>query len=267
MTAAALCVCGGWAGARAEIRVACVGNSITEGYGLDNDESYPARLQEMLGDSFTVGNFGEASCGVIRKGLEPYWETGDFRAVFDFDPHIVVILLGTVDTKDANWDHQDDFYDDYAALVDTFATIETVERFFLCLPPPIAQTLNTMDDHTLITELIPIIEQVAADKGHVAVNVYDAMDEYPDYYNDGVHPDSRGARVIATTVHEAILEQQQTAVAPRAAVFATNAARGGRAASGGWFTLSGRAVSRGRGVLLHAVAAKLRLAIHGSASR
>ncbi len=261
---AALCVFGA---ARAEIKVACVGNSITEGYGLDSDENYPARLQEMLGDSFSIGNFGEASCCVIKNGLEPYWETSDFRSVFSFNPDIVIILLGTVDTKDANWNHKDDFYDDYAALVDTFATIESVERFFLCLPPPISQTLNTMDDHTLITELIPIIEQVAADKGHTVVNVYDAMDDYPDYYNDGVHPDSRGAHLIATTIYEAILEEQQTAIALRAAVPMQYPAARRRTAAGNRYTLTGRTVTAGQGVLLDADNATLKLIIHRNNSR
>ena len=41
--------------------VACVGNSITEGYGIWGDKKYPDHLQEMLGDSYSVTNFGVSS--------------------------------------------------------------------------------------------------------------------------------------------------------------------------------------------------------------
>ena len=43
------------------IKVACVGNSITEGFALAHPEteSYPAVLQRLPGDGYQVGNFGK----------------------------------------------------------------------------------------------------------------------------------------------------------------------------------------------------------------
>ena len=43
-----------------KIKVACVGNSITYGTGIQDREhfSYPVQLQNMLGDKYLVGNFG-----------------------------------------------------------------------------------------------------------------------------------------------------------------------------------------------------------------
>ena len=40
--------------ARERIKVACVGNSVTYGYGLENreTESYPSRLQALLGEEY-----------------------------------------------------------------------------------------------------------------------------------------------------------------------------------------------------------------------
>ena len=40
------------------IKVACAGNSITEGYGRDNSDSYPNQLDVLLGDKYDVQNFG-----------------------------------------------------------------------------------------------------------------------------------------------------------------------------------------------------------------
>ena len=55
------------------IKVACAGNSITFGYTLQNreTESYPAQLQQMLGDKYTVGNFGKSGATLLNKGHRP----------------------------------------------------------------------------------------------------------------------------------------------------------------------------------------------------
>jgi sialate O-acetylesterase len=46
--------------AQRAVRIACVGNSVTYGYGIANRErdSYPAQLQRMLGEGYEVRNFG-----------------------------------------------------------------------------------------------------------------------------------------------------------------------------------------------------------------
>ena len=39
-------------------KVVCMGDSITEGFGIGPDENYPAKLGQMLGDAYTVVNKG-----------------------------------------------------------------------------------------------------------------------------------------------------------------------------------------------------------------
>ena len=43
-----------------QIRIACIGNSITYGAAIENRElnCYPAQLASMLGDGYNVKNFG-----------------------------------------------------------------------------------------------------------------------------------------------------------------------------------------------------------------
>ena len=85
--------------------VACVGNSITEGYGIRGEKKYPDHLQEMLGSGYTVTNFGKSSmtfAGETIKGGEnnaTYWKTEKFKAALASSPDIVVIELGTNDSK------------------------------------------------------------------------------------------------------------------------------------------------------------------------
>ena len=87
------------------VRIACVGDSITEGSGLGNPavESYPARLQRLLGTHYLVRNFGVSGRTLLKKGDYPYWKESAYRLSRDFAPDIVLIKLGSNDAKSFNW--------------------------------------------------------------------------------------------------------------------------------------------------------------------
>ena len=108
--------------AQKTIKVACVGNSITYGAGIVNREknSYPAQLQEYLGDNYEVKNFGVSARTVLIKGDYPYVETDVYKQSLAYQPYVVLIKLGTNDTKPQNWKYQDDFLEDYQALIDSY---------------------------------------------------------------------------------------------------------------------------------------------------
>jgi len=78
-----------------KIKVACIGDSITYGARLENREkdSYPARLQGLLGERYLVENFGVGSCTLIRKGRPTVWD--QLSKIKAANPDIVVISLGT----------------------------------------------------------------------------------------------------------------------------------------------------------------------------
>ena len=52
--------------------VACVGDSITYGHGASDrgSKSYPAQLQALLGDGWTVLNFGHNARTALDEGKE-----------------------------------------------------------------------------------------------------------------------------------------------------------------------------------------------------
>ncbi|NLC50186.1 MAG: hypothetical protein GX762_07460, partial [Bacteroidales bacterium] len=107
------------------IKVACVGNSVTYGAGIAERErmSYPAQLQQMLGDDYQVENFGHSGATLLKKGHNPYWNLKELEEAVAFDPEIVIIHLGLNDTDPRNWPrYRDDFTADYKALIDTFKT-------------------------------------------------------------------------------------------------------------------------------------------------
>lgn len=53
-----------------KIRVACIGNSITYGAGLQNPfrDSYPGVLEQLLGTGYDVRNFGISGRTALQKG-------------------------------------------------------------------------------------------------------------------------------------------------------------------------------------------------------
>jgi sialate O-acetylesterase len=54
-----------------KIKVACVGNSITYGFKLENRErdAYPFQLQRLLGENYEVENFGKSGATLINHGI------------------------------------------------------------------------------------------------------------------------------------------------------------------------------------------------------
>ena len=125
------------------IRVACLGDSITAGARVDaKSESYPARLQKLLGDNFEIRNFGIGGATLIKTGRPNIWNNLD--AVKKFEPHIAIISLGTNDTVGGsrkNWEQIERFDNDYSELIKTLAELKSKPQIVLCTPT--AMVLST----------------------------------------------------------------------------------------------------------------------------
>ena len=82
------------------IKVACVGNSVTYGYGIENRETncYPVQLQQMLGDAYEVENFGHSGATLLNKGYRPYTQQEAYQKALRFAGDYVIIHLGLNDT-------------------------------------------------------------------------------------------------------------------------------------------------------------------------
>ena len=103
-------------------RIACVGDSITYGLSISNrsSNSYPAQLAEMLGNQWSVRNFGVSGATLLQKGDNPYLKTLGFNLAHEFKPNIVVILLVTNDSKPVNWQYKSHYINDYITLINIF---------------------------------------------------------------------------------------------------------------------------------------------------
>jgi acyl-CoA thioesterase-1 len=190
----------------AKTHVACVGDSITAGVGTKDTktDSYPAQLGKLLGEKYEIGNFGVSGATLLNHGDRPYQKQGRFKNALEFKPDIVVIMLGTNDTKPQNWKLKDEFVADYKNLIDQFKELPTHPRIFVCLPPPVPGKGNYGINQAGIDEEIPMIKQIAQDEHAQVIDVYDALKDKPELLPDRVHPNTEGAGVLAATVNDAL---------------------------------------------------------------
>src|SRR4051812_33998320 len=94
-----------------KIRVACVGDSITFGVGTADPktQSYPTQLAALLGDGYEIGNFGVSGATMLNHNDRPYIQTKSCGRALEFLPNLVVIALGTNDSKHRNWPFHAEF--------------------------------------------------------------------------------------------------------------------------------------------------------------
>lgn len=197
------------ASARKVVRVACVGNSITYGTGIEHrdTDSYPAQLQRMLGKDFVVGNFGKPGATLLRKGHRPYFQQPEFRNALQFAGDIAIVHLGINDTDPRNWPNfRDEFVGDYTALLDSLRKANPKVRILVARLTPIRFDHPRFDSGTeqWRREISQTIDRIAQAQGVELIDFYRPLIAHPDYLSDGIHPDARGARLLAETVYKGI---------------------------------------------------------------
>ncbi|MBI3879078.1 MAG: hypothetical protein HY301_03325 [Verrucomicrobia bacterium] len=187
---------------RGPTRVACVGDSITYGANIPEREknAYPASLWRMLGPLYDVKNFGANAATLLKKGDKPYWDLQEFKDADAYAPDIVVIKLGTNDSKPHNWAHKDEFAADARALVQHFRALPSKPLVYVCLPVPVYQDRWGINEKTVAGEIIPALRQVAKELGAPVIDLHAAMRERGEYFPDGVHPNQAGAAFMAQAV-------------------------------------------------------------------
>jgi acyl-CoA thioesterase-1 len=206
-TIAALCLIVCYGNGSAQTRVACIGNSITYGYGLgDTTKRYPSVLRTLLGTAqYAVQNDGVNSTTMLRQGNVPYWTNGKLADVFAFQPDIVTVMLGTNDTKAVNWGIFGVYFErDYGAFIDTLNTLASKPKIFLALPAPIFANTFGIRDSILTNFIIPVITRVGAGRGLGVIDANTPLRGAGAMFPDGVHPNRTGADSIARIFYRAI---------------------------------------------------------------
>ncbi len=201
------------------IRVACIGNSITDGHGIDMapQHGYPALLQKKLGDGYWVKNFGVSARTMLQKGDFPYMNETAWKDALAFQPDIVIIKLGTNDSKPHNWQHGGEFKQDLEQMIKSLAPQLAVQgkkkgkksktpavtkpRIFLCTPIPAFKSTWDISDSVIVNNIIPIQQEVARQYGLKVIDLHTLFADGADLVQpDGIHPNEKGVQRMAEII-------------------------------------------------------------------
>ena len=196
------------------VRVACIGDSITDGYLIDLSDTngYPAQMQKMLGDGYWVKNFGVSARTLLNKGDFPFMKELAWEDALAFQPDVVVVKLGTNDSKPYNWVHKADFQKDLQQMIDALKALPSKPRIFLATPIPAFKPSWDISEEVISKEIIPMLEQ-AVKKNNLA-GLIDLHTPFADQeslvFEDGIHPTQQGARKMAEIIAKQIDPNAQT---------------------------------------------------------
>ena len=204
------------------VRVACIGNSITDGHGIDlaTVNGYPAQLQKLLGDGYWVKNFGVSARTMLNKGDYPYMNEMAWRDALAFKPDVVIIKLGTNDSKPENWQYGAEFRQDLEQMITTLrpdlaqtakkgkkskkakqGSTEGAPKIYLCTPIPAFKPTWNINDSVIANAIIPIQQEVAKKYGLQIIDLHTLYaGDGNKMLSDGIHPDARGARRMAEII-------------------------------------------------------------------
>ena len=209
------------------VRVACIGNSITDGHGIDmaTQHGYPALLQKKLGSDYWVKNFGVSGRTMLNKGDAPYMKEKAWADAQAFNPDIVVIKLGTNDSKPQNWQYGNEFRQDLEQMLFALrpdlaqpekkkkgkkaqaATPPAKPQIFLCTPIPAIKSTWNIDESVIAGSIIPIIKEEAEKYGLQLIDLHTLCAGDADkMLSDGIHPDGKGAQRLADIISEALMK-------------------------------------------------------------
>ncbi len=185
-------------------RIACVGDSITAGAGvkLKGLDSYPAQLQRMFGARAVVENFGVGGATLMNSGNKPYQNQKAYQQSLAYDADIVLILLGTNDTKADNWKHKDTFESDYVELIESYQKLESPPKIVIGLPIIVVGDGKFNITQAGVMEELPIIRRIARKTGVELVDLHKTLKGHEELIPDTVHPNREGYHLMANTAFE-----------------------------------------------------------------
>lgn len=192
----------------AQIRVVCVGNSITEGYSNSTQaKAWPAQLNKLLGSKYNILNCGASGTRMSKTVGPSYWNDGRFTTALNANPQILIISLGTNDGDQGLWSSiKSTFKKDYCAMIDTFRSKGRNPIIYTCLPPPVFANANQTAN--IRNEIIPFIREISALKGTYIIDYHTPLLSLSTLFPDGVHPNDEGSAVMADIASTCIKSKQ-----------------------------------------------------------
>ena len=207
--------------AQETLKVACIGDSITFGFGLADraNESYPAQLQKLLDGKFPgrfeVRNFGNSGRGIYLDSMRGSEKRGfrhmpEHKAALEWQPDIVICNLGINDNGEyikefTGGRRRGQFIDDYIALLGDYTSRKKTRVYIWTKLSPLTEGqrfYRSPEPFLMQADL----EEVARLTGAHGIDMQEPLREGMDaiFAKDHIHPDASGAKIIAETTFNAL---------------------------------------------------------------
>ncbi len=192
--------------------IACVGDSLTKGEqgGDVSRYTYPAYLQEMLGDEYDVLNLGWGGAAAQTTASNTYKKTVQYKLSLEADPDQVIIMLGANDAKTDNWDTADHagscakFIKDLKALTQQYMDLPSKPTVYLAITPWSSNSTRL----AIYNEggMLAAIKALADELGIEVIDTYEPTKDRSDLLAEGdaTHFSAAGYELIAGTIYEGI---------------------------------------------------------------
>lgn len=179
-------------------RIACLGDSITAGYKVKKEECWVSRVAKEMKRKADVGNFGVSARCLLFKGDRPITREKAYRDALAFKPDMLLIALGTNDSKRENWIHKDDFAANYKEIIAAFRKENPKLKVYCLLPIPSQESRDGgISRECIKSEVIPLIRQVAKSTKSKVIDLNKVMKGKEALLVDGVHPNADGHALMA----------------------------------------------------------------------
>lgn len=191
-----------------QIRITCIGASITEGARIENPEkySYPGQLQTLLGDGYVVENYGVGGTTMLSKGNHPYKNTEAYQKALQSKPDIVFIDLGGNDAKAINRPYYDDLVKDAREMIRSFRNLPSNPRVILMLPTAFfVQEEDGIYDPVSRHEVAPRLRKAAFEEKVEVLDMYTLLIDRPELIPDRIHPEREGSAILAKKMCDQVL--------------------------------------------------------------
>lgn len=199
-----------------QIKVACVGDSITYGHSVSgwSKNNYPAVLQKILGDEYHVANFGVSGACVSENGNKPYTSRTVYEESIKYEPDILLIMIGSNDSKPRNWTNIETFLKEYQELLDTYLEQNKCPKVYIGICAKSYYVNGRTSGPAKFSIQPEIVDQIAnalkekyEKEDVVIVDINALTGKHSEWFEkDGIHPNKDGAKVIADEFGKKIIQ-------------------------------------------------------------
>lgn len=188
--------------------VACVGDSITEGIGATRADqySYPAQLQGLLGEGYAVHNYGASGMTLLAEGDYPYIRQERYAASLACPCDVVLLMLGTNDSKPQNWRFQEWYLSELTEMIRTYQSLPSRPQVYVATSPVVFQSIDGITDGVVSGEIVPLQKEAARHTGCRVIDINALTRGHEAWTVDGIHPSDEGYAHLAGAFAHALSE-------------------------------------------------------------